>query len=420
MRTKSGHKGNAGEKGQALVLVALLMVVLLGATSLSVDVGNLALARARMQKAADAAALSGAGSLATSATAAISTARTYATSNGFPNNAAVTTSGATDAGVTVTTPYGGNSSDIAVTISRNVDTYFAGLLGFRSFTVSAQSVAENQTRWIPPSTGTMVGVMPFAISTNMVRRQFEDERKTYAGGFFHEEIEMEYECEHGRCGYEAEGDMDDDEQKVLPLTASGDYYANIVGKDPNKQFTVSLGQKFDIPTTDMVWQTYQGIRQRMVDGNTIMLIPMYQSIGSKGDHDKYDHDSEHHRWITQVTIVGFVGVQFPGGPYTDSKGAPNPNPLPAGSDTSPGSRVNAEYNFGPSSADEFMEGEFESSESELEIESEDGRGPVLLGYYTSPNEFFSSYPGIWNSGTSMNGHSTNQPPSSSYRIRLKQ
>src|SRR5437667_805981 len=50
---------NEGERGQALVMVALLMTALLGLTGLVADIGWYELNMIRMQRAADAAALAG-------------------------------------------------------------------------------------------------------------------------------------------------------------------------------------------------------------------------------------------------------------------------------------------------------------------------------------------------------------------------
>lgn len=69
------------ESGQALVIVALSLVVLLGATALSVDLGMAYNAKAKLQAAADAAALAGAQDLPDAA-AAILTAEEYAGLNG--------------------------------------------------------------------------------------------------------------------------------------------------------------------------------------------------------------------------------------------------------------------------------------------------------------------------------------------------
>ncbi len=62
--TKSGHRGALGsERGATIVLVSLTVAGLLGMVALAVDVGMLFTARSEAQRAADAAALAGAGSL---------------------------------------------------------------------------------------------------------------------------------------------------------------------------------------------------------------------------------------------------------------------------------------------------------------------------------------------------------------------
>ena len=72
-----------GERGQALVLGALLMVILLGFTALSVDVGFYLRQRSTVQHAVDAAVLAGAQALPDDAVAAEQLARDYAEKNGL-------------------------------------------------------------------------------------------------------------------------------------------------------------------------------------------------------------------------------------------------------------------------------------------------------------------------------------------------
>ena len=74
-----------GERGQATGLVALALVVLLGAVALSVDVGRSMLAQFRMQAATDAAALAGAQAMSTNPTGAAGVAKAYAAANGVAN-----------------------------------------------------------------------------------------------------------------------------------------------------------------------------------------------------------------------------------------------------------------------------------------------------------------------------------------------
>lgn len=81
---RGGNEKRGGERGQALVLGALLMVVLLGFTALAVDVGFFLQHRAVVQQAVDAAALAGAQVLPDQGSvAAEQVARDYAQKNGM-------------------------------------------------------------------------------------------------------------------------------------------------------------------------------------------------------------------------------------------------------------------------------------------------------------------------------------------------
>ncbi len=134
------------ESGQALVLVAITMVVLIGFVGLAIDVGNAYLTQRDLQKAADAAALAGALELP-NATAAAAVAQDYGAQSGGKNPAKLVD----DAAMTVTTrcvtslgcapSRGIHTNVIAVTEEASVPTYFAKLLGFDSFDVSAKATA---------------------------------------------------------------------------------------------------------------------------------------------------------------------------------------------------------------------------------------------------------------------------------------
>lgn len=76
------RENRIGERGQSLVLGALLMVVLLGFTAMSVDVGYYLRQRAIVQHAVDAAALAGAQELPDDQALAEQMARNYAEANG--------------------------------------------------------------------------------------------------------------------------------------------------------------------------------------------------------------------------------------------------------------------------------------------------------------------------------------------------
>jgi putative Flp pilus-assembly TadE/G-like protein len=120
------------ERGQSLVLFVVLLPGLLAFCALGLDAGNLYLEKREMQAAADLAALSAAKMLP-DITSATSRATSIASANGYSS------------GVTVTTPYGGNSTKIEVRISRAVDTFFLPVLGVNSLDVSVRSVATANT-----------------------------------------------------------------------------------------------------------------------------------------------------------------------------------------------------------------------------------------------------------------------------------
>jgi Flp pilus assembly protein TadG len=129
------------EKGQALVLTATSMLVLMGFLALATDVGVLFHARREMQTAADGAAVAGAleeqrGGTATEIVAAADNA---AISNGYTN-------GSNGVTVTVHTPptsgYHQTGGYIEVDISQSaIPTVLMGLFGQKNFTVATRAVA---------------------------------------------------------------------------------------------------------------------------------------------------------------------------------------------------------------------------------------------------------------------------------------
>ena len=116
------------EAGQALVLFAGGLVLLVALVGLSVDVGMLVYTRTDLQKAADAAALAGAQDLPANPTAARSAASTYIDANGGSSCA----SGC----ITVSTTSASNDT-IAVTATRRVNYTFLKVLGLSGSDVSA-------------------------------------------------------------------------------------------------------------------------------------------------------------------------------------------------------------------------------------------------------------------------------------------
>ncbi len=147
------------EDGSVLVLTSILLVAVVASLGLAIDVGNIRFTQRRMQSAADAAAL--AATLQVSAcggqvcTAMQTAAKTAMSENGFPG-ATVTSNctgwaGGTGLNIVVndppclqgtSDPNYGNSNYVEVVASEQVPTFFAGILGRRSFIVPARAEAK--------------------------------------------------------------------------------------------------------------------------------------------------------------------------------------------------------------------------------------------------------------------------------------
>lgn len=117
-------------RGSVLLIFTYILVVLFGSTALVIDVGQLYVAKAKTQKAADAAAMAAVIDLP-STTEATSTAYIFGEINDI-------SSGDMD----VITPYEGDSTKIRVACRMNVDYLLANLIGFSDGQVEAEAVAS--------------------------------------------------------------------------------------------------------------------------------------------------------------------------------------------------------------------------------------------------------------------------------------
>jgi Flp pilus assembly protein TadG len=122
------------DRGQALVVAALLMTILLGFAGLAVDVSWYELNLVRMQRAADAAALAGVVYLPRDPTGAINAALAEATKNGYANGTG---------GVSVVAQQDLiNTGMLTVTVQASVQTYFARVFGTAAIQGSRTAAAE--------------------------------------------------------------------------------------------------------------------------------------------------------------------------------------------------------------------------------------------------------------------------------------
>jgi hypothetical protein len=126
------RRANGDERGQTLVIVALMLTALFGFVGLVADIGWYELNMVRVQRAADAAALAGVVYLPGNVGGAVTAAQNEAAKNGFANGTN---------GVTVTAaPLTG--AVLEVKISSPVRTFFARLFGVTSFTARRNARAE--------------------------------------------------------------------------------------------------------------------------------------------------------------------------------------------------------------------------------------------------------------------------------------
>jgi len=130
------------EKGNVLVTVALVLVVLIGFAVLTIDVGMASSARTQAQRAADAAALAGAFTYVTNPNLT-GQALTDAVTNSAKNTAAQNTilgTAVTASEVTVSVDTANRR--VTTTLTHSTPTFFAGIFGQTSVSIGATGIAE--------------------------------------------------------------------------------------------------------------------------------------------------------------------------------------------------------------------------------------------------------------------------------------
>jgi len=131
-----------GERGNVLVMVALVLFVLIGFAVLTIDVGVGSSARTQAQRAADAGALAGAFTFVTNPNLT-GQALTDAVTNSAKNTAAQNTILGTAVPTSeVTVAVDTANRRVTVTLSHSTPTFFAGIFGQSTMTIGATGVAE--------------------------------------------------------------------------------------------------------------------------------------------------------------------------------------------------------------------------------------------------------------------------------------
>ncbi len=166
-----------GERGQALPLFALFLLIFLGFVAMSIDVGRYVWARTQMQAAVDAAALAAAQSMPSETDAAAKATEYWIDNSGFIRSQGEN--------VQFSVSYPTGNKAVRVEASARIPTWFARLFGVTHWNVSASGDAESQVLDI---------VVVFDISGSMcfdsfrqvessISYQMSPGRLTPAGGF---------------------------------------------------------------------------------------------------------------------------------------------------------------------------------------------------------------------------------------------
>jgi Flp pilus assembly protein TadG len=143
------------ERGQVVMITALVIPVLAAMAGMAVDLGSYAGDRRTLQNAADSMALAGAQDLCkpscSDSTAAINAAQTWATKNGINLN-----------NITLTVSGGSTAPAITASIKRQHNFWFVRMVGVDSANVHASATADKV------SFGGGAGVVPWTVTQTMV------------------------------------------------------------------------------------------------------------------------------------------------------------------------------------------------------------------------------------------------------------
>jgi len=121
------------ERGYVAVMVGILAVPLIGVAGFAVDVGQWYVTARDVQRTADAGALGGVPYLPKDPAKAFTAAQDLAGDNGYPDS---------DADVTVSTQVDDSPTQLRVTVSKRVPSFFGGMFGITGSTITRSAVAD--------------------------------------------------------------------------------------------------------------------------------------------------------------------------------------------------------------------------------------------------------------------------------------
>lgn len=268
-------------RGQSIPMLALAMTVLAGSASLATDIAGYYYAWYRIQQGADAAVLSAAGYLPADPATALSSAPTYANSNGIQNAEIVSTTVAP------------NNQSLTMSVKRSVNFTFARVLGISSATVAASATAQ------VVAVGKADGAAPFGVDYNTPR--VYGQLVTLHQGF-------------------APGNWD-------PLALGGDGASTYLNNVENGYSeTVSIGDSLQLEPGQMMGPTQTGVNYRISQGESlypsgtfaehqlndprVVLIPMVDFAGVNGRSSDVPVKGFAELWLTGVDSSGNISTYF--------------------------------------------------------------------------------------------------------------
>jgi Flp pilus assembly protein TadG len=250
------------ERGQAFVLAALMIVMLLGMGAFVVDVGSWYRTHRQLQATADAAALAGAQMLPTDAAAAKATAQSYADKNG---------GNVLGSNIVITSKYGTNDV-ISVKAAKTEQGIFSNVLSIASADISASAKARTDN---PVS---VLHVAPMVVHCNHPLIQ-----KCNSGSgmpVFNQQTTLNYDPmgAPGAFGMlnlnKSGGTPGSSEEADWILRGFGEYL------DVNKDYLSDPGAKF---SSDQV----QAALQDRMENDPVLLFPVFRTLNGTGQNAKY-------------------------------------------------------------------------------------------------------------------------------------
>src|SRR2546423_8216718 len=253
------------ERGQALVLTAVAMVMVCGMAALVLDVGNWFRDKRRLQGTADAAALAGAQALPDDATSAKNQALSYANQNGGD---------VAGANIVVTSVYQANDT-IAVKAQRNDPGIFSRVIG----PTSADITASARPGVGPPAQALAVAPMVVYCGHSLIQNCNNNHLPQ-----FNVTTTMDYDP-MGAPGAFGMLNLDGENGAIGSSTE-----AEWISKGFDKY--LGLGKYKSDPGAKFSSQTVQGALDDRI--GTVLLFPVFKTLDGTGQNAQYD-------------IIGWIG-----------------------------------------------------------------------------------------------------------------